>query len=163
MALFGLLLKRVGVVDAVSQKKLSKLLMGAVLPVNILSSANNPLSPELVGGMSVPISMILIGASMSEVKWQEIWSDRTVYMVSVLRLLVFPLVMLVVLSPFCLPPLVVASCIVITALSSGTINVVLAEQYDCDPNYAARTVVQTMILFLLTIPVILWSIERWVS
>ena len=108
-----------------------------------------------VGNMTVPISMILIGASLADAKILEIAKDKYSYYVSFLRMLVLPTIMFVFLFFLKLPSAIAGTCAVLTALPSGSLNVIYAEQYDCEPEFASRTVVQTMVIMMITIPLLI--------
>lgn len=108
-----------------------------------------------VGSMTFPLSMIIIGCSLVGMKQSEILKDKYSYIVSAMRLIVFPLIMLVVLRLLNVPTMISAICVIITALPSGSLNVILAEQYDCNPKFAARTVVQSMLLMSISLPLII--------
>ena len=50
------------------------------------------------------------------------------------------------------PHLVALVCVLMTCLPSASLSVVFAQQYDCEPEYASRAVVQGMLLMIVTIP-----------
>lgn len=109
-----------------------------------------------LAGMMVPISMILIGCSLAKVSLLTIFEDRTSYYVSFLRLLLFPLLMLGVTMALGLEKPICIAATLMTALPSGSLNVIIAKQYHCEPDYAARTVVQCMIFSIFTIPLMIY-------
>lgn len=116
-----------------------------------------------VGGMTVPISMILIGCSLADIKIRYVMKDLYSYLVSVLRLVIFPLGLLVILKILKVPDGVAAVSVIMTALPSGSLNAIYAGQYDCEPEYATRTVVQTMVLMIFTIPLVVLMINHFLK
>lgn len=113
-----------------------------------------------VGSMTVPVSMIIIGCSLADIKLVEILKDGYAYLVSALRLLIFPVGMFFLLRWLKAPVNITAAATIMTALPSGSLNAIYAEQYGCEPEYATRTVVQTMALMIATLPVIILLINR---
>ena len=113
-----------------------------------------------VGAMTVPVSMILIGCSLADIKLIEILKDGYSYLVSALRLLLLPLGMLFLLKLLKAPPEISAAATVMTALPSGSLNALYAGQYGCEPEFATRTVVQTMVFMIATLPVVIFLIHR---
>ncbi|WP_455582713.1 AEC family transporter [Dysosmobacter sp.] len=106
-----------------------------------------------LGAMVVPISMLLIGCSLVQVRPAEILKDPYSYFVSALRLAVFPLAAALILRAIPgVPHLVALVCVLMTCLPSASLSVVFAQQYDCEPEYASRAVVQGMLLMIVTIP-----------
>lgn len=106
-----------------------------------------------IGGMVVPISMMLIGCSLVPIHFTEILKDRYAYFVSALRLVIYPLLVLFILKMIpAVPAKVALICSLSCCLPSGSLCVIFAQQYDCDPAYASRAVVQGMLLMIVTIP-----------
>lgn len=98
-----------------------------------------------VGSLSVPLSMLIIGGNLANIKFYEVWTERLSYIVSVLRLLVFPFAMLFIFYVLGIKGVMPATCVLLTALPPGALNVILAEQYNRDVKFAARSVVQSMV------------------
>ena len=111
-----------------------------------------------VGDMVVPLSMMLIGCSLVGVRPRQIFGDPCSYAVSALRLLVLPFLAMGVLWLIPgIPNLVALVCSLLCALPSASLCVVFSQQYQCEPTYASRAVVQGMVLMVVTIPVIVAS------
>lgn len=58
--------------------------------------------------------------------------------------------MLIILKLLKLPDEISGTCAILTALPAGSLNVIYAEQYNCEPEFASRTVVQTMVFMIVT-------------
>ncbi|MDD3173386.1 MAG: AEC family transporter [Herbinix sp.] len=113
-----------------------------------------------IGGMVVPLSMIIIGCQLSNIKWKSLFNDKYSYFVSGVRLIIFPIVMLIVLKLLNVDMKLAATCTVLTALPAGSLNVILAEQYDCEPKFATQTVIQCMLFMLVSLPIIIFAIGK---
>lgn len=111
---------------------------------------------DAVGSMTVPLSMMIIGCDLASVNLRSLFTDSLSYLVSGMRLLLFPLLLAVLLKYLKIPPTLARVMVLMTALPCGSLNVILAERYDCEKQFAAATVVQSMVLMVLTIPVILF-------
>lgn len=122
-------------------------------PVRFPEAVTSTLSA--VGGATVPISMIIVGSSLATISFPSIMKDGYAYVVSALRLLAFPMLMILVLKDMNLPLIVKTTCVVMTALPCGSMNVIYSERNGCEPEYAVRTVIQTMLLMIVTIPAVL--------
>lgn len=115
---------------------------------------------DTIGSMTVPLSMIIIGFNLGGTKITEILKDGYSYLVSFLRLLLFPIIMLLLMKLLHVEKDVASVCILMAALPSGTLNAIYSEKYQCEPEYAIRTVVQTMVLMMLTLPLIIILINQ---
>ena len=73
-----------------------------------------------------------------------------------MKLIFFPVIMMVLMLVIPgIPNIVKVICCLISCIPSGSLCVVFAQQYDCEPEYASRAVVQSMLVMLITIPVYL--------
>jgi len=113
-----------------------------------------------IGNMMVPLSMIIIGCGLADLNIMDLLNDKFSFLVSALRLLIFPTILLVILKMLQIDTVLAASCVLITALPAGSLNVVLAEQYDCEPKFAAQTVIQSMVFMVITLPIIILLINQ---
>ncbi|MGE4549464.1 MAG: AEC family transporter [Intestinibacillus sp.] len=108
-----------------------------------------------IGGMTTPLSLLLIGSSFTRMRVRELLCDRWSYLVSALRLIVLPLILLAVLLACGVSGVAGAACVMITALPCAAINAIYAEQYQVEPVFAARAVIQSTLLMLVTFPLLL--------
>ena len=106
-----------------------------------------------LGSMVSPISMIVIGCSLVQIHPVDILKDGYSYFVSALRMVVLPLLVLLVLKMLPgIPNIVALTCCLASCLPSGSLNVIFAQEYGCEPEYASRAVVQGTLLMVITIP-----------
>lgn len=113
-----------------------------------------------VGLMTVPISMMIIGASLAPIPLRSLLSDRKAYLVSFLRLLALPGLMLIAMIFLPVDPVTKSVIVLMSALPCGSMNVIFSEKYDCEPEFAAKTVVQSMLLMTITLPVMIFLCNR---
>ncbi|MGN0141049.1 MAG: AEC family transporter [Roseburia sp.] len=109
-----------------------------------------------IGDTMLPISMIIIGVEIGNMKFREIWTDRTTYLVSLLRLAVFPAAALLLLRLLPVDGEVAAAIIILTALPAGSLGVIMAQKYDKCPGFAAAAVVQNMLFMIVSLPVFVY-------
>ncbi|MFV0352139.1 MAG: AEC family transporter [Oscillospiraceae bacterium] len=125
------------------------------LPEVVLGAFNQ------IGQLSAPLSLIIIGSNLAEIKLSSLWNNPLSYVVSFLRMLVFPLAMLGVLWALGMRGVLPASCVLLTALPVGSTNVILAEQQQKDVRFAASTVLQSMVLMIVCLPIVLYAINMF--
>ncbi len=107
-----------------------------------------------IGNMTTPLSLLLIGSSFVRMHPMELLRDKWSYLVSGLRLLVLPLLMFLAVRALQFPTVPGSVCVLMSGLPCASLGVIYAEQYDCAPDFAARAVVQTTLLMVITVP--LW-------
>ena len=105
-----------------------------------------------------PVCMIMLGMTMTEVKWKDIFSHSRIYLVTILKMVVTPLLILLFLKYLPLASMVkdgktillISLMAVITP--SATTVVQLAQLYDQDPVYASTINVMTTLVSIITMP-----------
>ena len=104
-----------------------------------------------------PVCMIMLGMTMTEVKWKDIFSHSRIYLITILKMVVTPLLILLFLKYLLgfngkgwKTILLISLMAVITP--SATTIVQLAQLYDQDPVYASTINVMTTLVSIITMP-----------
>ena len=110
---------------------------------------------SVLGDACVPLSMIVIGASLAGVSWKEIIRNRSINKVVFLRLIILPIILAMItlflpISQFNRELLVISG-----ALPAGSMVVVLAKEYKANDVLASAGVFSTTLLSVITIPLML--------
>lgn len=114
---------------------------------------------KMVGDMTFPLSMIIIGSLLADMKLINILSHYSVYLFSLLKLIAVPAVMLIIAKLFNLPEIIAITGLTMCSSPSAANTAVLAEVYDNDSALAARLVGVTTLFCLFTMPFMLWLSE----
>ncbi|GAA0181643.1 AEC family transporter [Clostridium sediminicola] len=109
---------------------------------------------EIVGNMTTPISMMIIGVMFADVKLKEIISDWTLYYGSLIRLIVVPLIILLIMKRLPIDPIIIKVMIIIAAMPAAALGAIFAESTGRAPKYASKVVFVTTLFSIITIP--LW-------
>lgn len=111
---------------------------------------------SIVGSMTGPIAMLIIGMALSEFPLINIFNSLSLYQLSFVRLLAVPLI--VALGLRLLPPtgntLLVPVMVIICAMSAPSNATNMAVAYGGDTDFAAKITALSAILSLLTIPIV---------
>lgn len=108
----------------------------------------------LLAKMVTPVCMLILGMRLSEVKLKAIFSRPFVYATCLLKLVVFPVVVLLLVKWL---PGIDSVCkttvVVLAMMPAGAVIESLAELYECEQEFSANVVLLTTILSVITIPV----------
>ena len=109
------------------------------------------------GDITTPLSMFLIGLSLSGNKISKVFTDKDIRSVTAVRLVAVPLLAMLVLKilPFDGHPLLVGVVTLIMAMPGPSVSLMLAQRYEKDAEYAAGAIFMTSLCSIVTIPVIL--------
>ena len=114
---------------------------------------------DKLGGIIGPISMLLTGMLIGGADLKKVFSNKHCYLLSALRLIVLPAILIFALKITGLPYLASSpSVMMITLLAasapSATTITNLAQVYDSDPEIAATVNIITMVCCIITMPLI---------
>lgn len=109
---------------------------------------------QSLGGCCTGLTMMYIGMMLVGINVRTIWNKRQIYF-AVIRLAVIPLAVYAGCRLAGVDPLVTGVCVLLTATPAGSTTSILAARYGADEEAAAKCVVFTTLLSVITIPV--WS------
>ena len=130
--------------------------------------------PQYLGIMTAPVSMILVGINCAELKPHELFCDKGVYVSSLLRLIVAPILTFAVAVLFYAvtksyittldieTDYVFLAPVIAMAMSPASLAVAMTERFGGERDVAAAAFITGTLLALITIPLtILAATELW--
>lgn len=103
---------------------------------------------------TMPISMIVIGATLGRVHLLDAFKEVRVYYVCLVRLIAAPLLAWFLLSFLTTDAVLLATCVIIAGCPSGVICTVLALQYGHSAELSSKGVLASTTLSMITLPII---------
>jgi len=129
------------------------MLSGITLP-GFLLAAINSLSACVTG-----VTMLVIGAILSEVDLKSLVTLKTLYY-SFVRLLAIPAIVFAVLTLIKTEKLCLGVSVLEAAMPAAAIVAMLAEKYDCDSQYASKILFVSTALSMITLPMWAYLVNR---
>jgi len=123
-----------------------------VTGITIPSPLNESVS--LLGSITTPLAMIVIGTFLAPLPFLGMVSDIRVWAISLLRLLVIPFAVFLIISPFISDPLLLGIPVLLAAMPVAANTVLLSEEYGVNAELASKGVFISTLLSLVTIPLI---------
>ena len=112
-----------------------------------------------VSACTTVLPMLVIGSILSEVNPRDILDKDCLYY-SLFRLIIIPAIMLGALMLLRVDPLVTGVMVLLAAMPSSTTSVMLAEKYGRDSNFAAKTIIVSTILSIISLPFVAEALKR---
>ena len=108
-----------------------------------------------LSNITTPISMVLIGMALAHSHGLEVLTDKSAWLSSLMRLIVFPVIICLILRVFHLGsnPMVNAVFILIMSMPAASVTAALCEIYHGNIEFAAKIMFIQNILCIITIPV----------
>lgn len=109
---------------------------------------------EGLSNLTGPLSMIVIGISMTKIPLGELFADIRLLIFSAVKLLVIPILGMLIIKQFVTDEILCGVCMVMLATPVGSMTAMLAQQYGGDQETVTKGVSLTTILSVITIPVV---------
>jgi len=104
-----------------------------------------------IGHLTGPLSMMIIGGILSQVKIKKYLSDWTIYYGVIIKLMIIPLIIYLASLLTGAGSMAKNSVIIMTAMPASAMTSILAETFDKEKEYAAFVVSATTLLSLFTV------------
>ena len=109
-----------------------------------------------VASATVPISMLVIGATLGNVSLSEAFSKKKLYLINLVRLIVAPLLTFFLLRLFTENKPLLVSLVIVAACPCGVLSTPLSIQYGYDPEYPSECIMLSTALSMITLPALVW-------
>lgn len=127
--------------------------LGAKLPTVVMNTLSG------ISALNAPLAMLIMGVYLAQADMKTLWTDKHLYLLSLVRLVLIPLLTLVVfwIMQQWIPALnsTIVMALLIAAIAPVGANVaVYAQLHNKDYVYASKTVVLSTLLSLVSMPLI---------
>ena len=123
------------------------------IPNNLFQSFN------YVASMNTPFAMIIAGVTIGQSNIRKLFGKTRIYLVSFIKLLLIPAVLLLLYSRFQVKEAVLTTAILAAACPTAATGTLFAIRYDKNALYASEIFAVTTIFSLVTIPLIMLLAE----
>jgi predicted permease len=113
---------------------------------------------KLIGDTTTPISMIIVGAMLTNGNIKEILSDWTIYLGSFICLIVAPIIVFFGMNILGLDSELTKVCVTVIAMPGAVMAPIIASKYEGNALYASQCVFLSTILSVVTIPLIILTL-----
>ena len=111
-------------------------------------------SLTMIGNITVPAALLIIGSSMSQLPIRSLLGNITVYLTTALRLALLPLAVYYLTSLMGFSPMVVNINTVVIAMPVATYGTILCLKYGKDTTLMAEVTFITTLLSMISIPLL---------
>ncbi len=110
---------------------------------------------SMLSKITGPLSMMIIGASMLDIRWKEIFNDVHLIIFSVIKMIILPIIILFILKMIINDKILLGVSLIMLATPVGSMTAMLASQYN-EKSYtlATKGVSITTVMSVFTIPLI---------
>ena len=112
---------------------------------------------DYVGNAVIPFSMIIIGISIAQMPWKEIFGHVKLYIFSAIKLLVIPILCAILLRPLKRDTMLFDIFILMLSMPSGSIIAMIVREYGGkteEEDICSKGVLMTTLFSIITIPIV---------
>ena len=120
---------------------------------NIPAFISQPLT--MLGDITVPAALLIIGSSMSQLSPRNLLGNRTVYIATIMRLIVVPIALFFLFKAIGFSAMVNHINTVVIAMPVATYGTILCLRYEKDATLMTEITFITTLFSMLTIPLLL--------
>lgn len=107
-----------------------------------------------LGNLTAPLSMMVIGDAMSQMKIKELLKDKKLMIFTGIKLLIIPVIGLLFIKQLGLSEMLMGVCLVMLSTPVGSMTAMLAQQYDGNYELASKGVALTTLLSVISMPIV---------
>jgi len=110
---------------------------------------------KMVGSLTTPISMLIIGSLLSRSQLSKIVKDKSIYYGSLIKLILIPSALYLVSLLLKEHSMVLKTLILMQAMPAGAFTTIFAENFNKNKEYSAFIVSFSSLLSIVTIPIVI--------
>lgn len=107
-----------------------------------------------VGALTVPLAMMIIGATLATMNFKELFDDLRIYPYILFRQIILPLIGFVILKMTVKDTFILGISAVLLMMPVANTAVLYANEYGCDEKLAAKAVFLSTLISVITIPLL---------
>lgn len=110
----------------------------------------------IVGEITVPLAMMLIGSSLAQIPIKDVFSEKRLYPYTFIKQIVIPIIIYFILKPFVINQMILGVIVMLSAMPVGTIAIMFTNEYGGNVSLASKTIFITTISSVITIPTLVY-------
>lgn len=108
---------------------------------------------SMLSALNTPIAMIVVGSYVAKSNLTLCFSQKRLYLVTALRLIAIPAILVALFYPFHLPYKLYAAAILVASAPTAAITTIFSTRYKLDSSLASQCVTLCTLLSIFTMPV----------
>lgn len=108
-----------------------------------------------IGSITTPLAMIIIGSILASVKITSIFTDKKIYIYTILKILVYPLLTWIILHNFVNDPVIIGVTVILCGLPTAGNVSMLCSDYNGNVELVTKGMFLSTIFSFVTIPLLM--------
>ncbi|BCN31185.1 AEC family transporter [Anaeromicropila herbilytica] len=126
---------------------------GLELPKCIVDTLNS------VGSITTPLSMLVLGASIATISLADLFKEKKVYVLAIIRLVIMPLIAYFILSKITDDKMLIGVGAITLGMPVASMAVMLSNEYEGNTRLTSMGVLVTTVLSVISIPLVTYMLS----
>ena len=113
-----------------------------------------------VGDLTSPISMLIIGCALAQMKLSRVFSNWRLYVLAAIKMIAIPIAAFYSLRPFLHDQLLLGIAVTMLCMPSATNTTIISYEYGGDGELASSGIFLTTLLSIASIPALMYLLFR---
>lgn len=109
-----------------------------------------------IGGVTSPVAMLLMGASLAKIPVSRVFNDVKIYIFTLIKMIVIPAIAAFIIHLFISDELIAYVTLIMIAVPVANNSVMFAIEYNKDEETAAKNVFISTMFSIVSIPVVMY-------
>lgn len=109
-----------------------------------------------VGGLTSPLAMILVGATLATIKLSEVFNEWKIYVFSIIKQFILPILLYPVFRFFLGNSLLFNVLFIEFLMPIANTALMLSDEYGADTKFVSKTIFISTVMSLITIPLTIY-------
>lgn len=128
-----------------------------LLKVTLPTVIDKPI--EYIASMQTPIAMLIFGTFIAHTKLNDLFQNKKIALVSLMKLIVLPVIMIGIYKLFGLTGTLLVALTISSCAPTANNTVMFAAKYNKDTSLAAQVVAIVSFISVITMPVIIAAVQ----
>ncbi len=107
-----------------------------------------------LGNVASPMALVLVGFTLAHSDFRKVFGEVKLYVFSVIKLLILPLLMYPVLKMVTKDSAVISVCMIMFSMPVGNMNMILGTERGVDGQICSAAIILSTVLCVLTVPIL---------
>ncbi len=137
-------------------------MVAMIIPFSGITLPDMILQPcSFIGNITTPMSMLIVGSNMANYPLRDIFSEKRIYVMAFIRLLVMPVLTAAYMSLLTDDPLLICMTAMTIGMPVGSMVAMASSKYEKQGRIGSISVVMTTICSMATIPILAVIFKLW--
>lgn len=137
-------------------------MVALIIPFSGITLPDMILQPcSFIGNITTPMSMLIVGSNMANYPLCDIFSEKRIYVMAFIRLLVMPVLTAAYMSLLTDDPLLICMTAMTIGMPVGSMVAMASSKYEKQGRIGSISVVMTTICSMATIPILAVIFKLW--